>query len=206
MTETNPTLSPRQIAAKKAWETMRANKAAGIAPAGKRKAALRTSTAPAPVVEPARKSPLRVTRSLIVEPVEAPAELTAGQKAAESKRLKIEARARIEEEARGVESASPLEDSRMVSMSIADRRIGTGWRPFVVLGIGKRDVLLFQPATLVTLKVERRSFDKFARPLSRTQAPKKTVRRIIRERMEEASRLQRRFSKTAARLALKAVA
>lgn len=157
-----------------------------------RKAALTASTAPVPAVR--QRPQVERVGYLASERVE----LTAGQKAAETRRLHEEARELVRLQKEGVKEESPLAENVMVSW------YDEGWRPFVVVGLGEKWATLFQPATLQTLKVARVEFDRYAKPLGR-KAPKKTVARVIRERLAEAAKYGFEFNRAVAGRAQDAV-
>lgn len=200
-------LTPRQQAAKRAWVTMNARKAVlGTASP----AALATASAaqlgqiaaliagePAPAAKPAKRQKVEVERVGFLS-ISSNVAMTAGQKAAETRRLHEEARefARLQKE--GVKEESPLAESVMVSW------YDEGWRPFVVVGLGEKWATLFQPATLTTLKVARVEFDRYAKPLGR-KAPKKSAARVIAARVAEAGKYGFEFNRAVAGRALEAV-
>lgn len=165
-----------------------------------------TPPPPPPVVTPPkprapRKPKLLVERGAIVIPPSAEAlKRLAGRRAREAV---ASLRADQERLAKGVEETSPLAGCAIVRMNVGGRIPGA--RNFVPTDVGNRKVKMFQPSTGVWVTVDRLSYDRFAAPLSKSQAPRKTVVRIIRERREEAKRLGLRYSVAGAKAALAAL-
>lgn len=157
-------LSPAQ----KAAITRRANKAAKIA------------------------IPARRRRTLIDRPglLCAPrAEMTAGQKAAITRKAHIAARARIEATKTGV--AEPLQiDQPVFDVYLDHPRVGCGWRRYIVIDSNFRWVTLFCPATLISIKLDRVTFDASARPAKKCNPH--ILSRLINEKMAAAERINDR--------------
>jgi len=174
-------------AAQKAWATRRARAA---------------TASPLPIMPPARqrRTVERVTALLAAS---APGELTAGQKAAETRRA-VDA-ARIEAEARrnGVEAVSPLANNAMVSLYVDDQKLGSGERSFLVLEIGQKTVRLFNAPTLSEIAVDRLAFDRHARPY---RSLTKTVAAIIARNQATFERLDLDYAPRTAREAMRVLA
>lgn len=106
------------------------------------------------------------------------AELSPAKKAWLTRRLRDEARAeqaqRKQEAAEAAASVSPLDGEKIVSYWCDDPTIGCGSRLFVVMDIGPQWVQLFYAPRLCHLRVDRVTFDKYAKP-SRGSSPRKTV-------------------------------
>jgi hypothetical protein len=108
-------------------------------------------------------------------------ELSPQQKAWETRRAKAEGRAIIE--ARKVEAAapppppSPVADARHVELWLDRQDVGCGYRRYTVLEVGDRVVRLFSASKLIAIDVDRREFDRWARPVRHKGA---TVAGIIR--------------------------
>ena len=174
-------------AAQKAWATRRARAAAA---------------SPLPTMPPARarRAVERVSPLLAGS---ARAELSAGQKAAETRRA-VEA-ARVEAEARrnGIAEVSPLADHAMVTFYVDDQKLGCGERSFLVLEIGQKTVRLFNAPTLSEISVDRVAFDRHARPY---RSLTKTVAAIIARNQAEFERLDLEYDPRVAKRALEALA
>lgn len=105
----------------------------------------------------------------------APAELSPAQKAWVTRRARDAQREIIETTKAGVDKPSPLAGEKIVALQIdEDNEIGSGRRLYVVVEIGDRWVTLFHPPQLVNRRVDRLTFDRYARP-SPASSPKKTV-------------------------------
>lgn len=161
-------LSPAQ----RAWITIRARKAALAA--GASIDAINAIRTPAPEADaepefkPVRRERVKVDR---VSPLsEGPAEMTAGQKAAETRRLLEEARAKLEAIKAGVEAPSDLADAFAVELNVDDAKVGCGQRSFVVVAIDIRTVTLFNVPTLTTIQIDRITFEQDAKPYKTTKA------------------------------------
>jgi hypothetical protein len=170
-------LSPAQ----RAWITIRARKAALAAGASADAInAIKTPAsdaikAKAAKVEPEinQAKPVRRERVKVdrVSPLaDGPAEMTAGQKAAETRRLLEEARAKLKALKAGVQTPSDLADAFAVEMNIDDAKVGCGLRTFIVVEINVRAVTLFNVPTLTTITVDRISFEQDAKPYKTTKA------------------------------------
>jgi len=137
---------PEMNAAQKAWATRRAR----LAEAGS-----------VSVAAPIKKPATAIERvSAILEPKR---EMTAGEKAAETKRLEAQARADAELMRKGISNA-PAIQSPTVTMWVDDAKVGCGIRNFVVIEIGPRWVRMFHVATLQEVRVTRIEFDRYATP------------------------------------------
>lgn len=136
-------------AAQKAWATRRARLAAEKA-------------APLPPPAPARRKRQLVDRIGALVAIEP--EKTAGQKAAESRAIALQARAELEARRAGVEQPSALAECKTVRMWVDDAKVGCGFRNFVVVEIGTKVVRLFSAPALREIDVSRYDFDKYAKP------------------------------------------
>lgn len=179
-------------AARKAWETRRA-RASGLAPAAPiRPAAPQTSTSDvamnaaqkawatrrareatasaensASLRDPAKISAKGTTVDRISAILAPRPEMTAGEKAAETKRLEAQARADAEALRKGFGESAIT--SPTVTMWIDDAKIGCGIRNFVVIEAGPRWVRMFHVATLQEILVTRIEFERYARPYEAKQ-------------------------------------
>lgn len=123
--------------------------------------------APAAPARP-RKAKVQVDRVGALHE-EAP-EMTAGQKAAATRAAIEEARRAQAARRNGVEEPSHLEDAVAVELYVDDAKLGCGQRNFVVVEIGPKLVTLFYPATLATLKLDRVTFERDAKPYKTSNA------------------------------------
>lgn len=121
--------------------------------------------------------------------VNAPAPMNAAQKAWATRRARDTARADIQTLNRGVEQPSAVYDPKrpVVDIWLDDAKVGCGMRRYVVLECGSRWVKLFYYPSLVTVTVDRLTFDRKAKPAK--DAHKRTIARIIRENMAQAERI-----------------
>jgi hypothetical protein len=132
-------------AAQKAWATRRARLA---------------ETGGIPVAAPIKRPATAIDRvAAILEPKR---EMTAGEKAAETKRLEAQARADAELMRKGIANA-PAITSPTVTMWVDDAKVGCGIRQFVVIEADSRWVRMFHVATLQEIRVTRLEFDRYAR-------------------------------------------
>src|SRR5262245_29880212 len=117
------------------------------------------------------------------------------------KKAKEQVRATFTAIREGVSTPSPV-TSAMVDMYVDDRRVGCGFRRFVVLSVGRRWALLFHVPSLSQMKLDRRTFDTTARAVNYS---KRVVTSLIRVNLKQAERLGMRHSPRAAKLALSAM-
>jgi len=134
--------------------------------------------------------------------LEAPRELSAAQKAWVTRRARAQARADQVAVAKGVATPPPekIDGEPIVQLYVDEPSTGTGFRRFVVLSVGPKYAVLFHPATLSTLRVERPTFDRWATP-ARSSRPR-AIAAIIRRNMRQADRLEQRYSQTNAEQAI----
>lgn len=93
-----------------------------------------------------------------------PESLSPAQKAWATRRARDEARAHIIARKLGVAAPCPLAGHRIVRFYSEDAAIGLGWRHFVVVTMDARTVTLFYVPRLLNLKIDRLTFDRYARP------------------------------------------
>lgn len=105
-------------------------------------------------------------------------ELSPAQKAWVTRRARDAQREIITTTKTGIGAPSPLDGETIVSMVVND---DVGRRLYVVLEIGDRWVTLFYVPQLAAQRVDRLSFDRYARP-SPESSPRKTAR-LIRQQM-----------------------
>jgi hypothetical protein len=108
-----------------------------------------------------------------------PDKLSPAQKAWVTRRARDEKREIITATKTGVDTPSPLEGEKIVSMVIDD---DTGRRLYVVLEIGDRWATLLYVPQLSLHRVDRLSFDRYGRA-SPGSSPRKTAR-LIRQQMK----------------------
>lgn len=90
------------------------------------------------------------------------------QKAWETRRAKAEGRAAIEAAkvaAVAPPIPSPVADARHVQLWLDRQDVGCGYRRYTVLDVGDRVVRLFSASKLITIEVDRREFDRWAKPV-----------------------------------------
>lgn len=127
------------------------------------------------------------------------AEMTAGQKAAETRKAFLAARADLETLRQGVQERAAFGEGDAVTLYVDDAKIGCGERLFVVSGISGRTVTLFQPSMLKSVTVDRLSFDRHAKP---SDAPVSRLADRISTNATQADRLSLEYSPREVRKAL----
>lgn len=88
----------------------------------------------------------------------------------------------------------------VVRLYVDDARIGSGWRLFVVLRIGRARALLLEPIQLVTLTVDRATLERHGQPCPGVK-PARLAKRI-RANLRALKRLGLRHSSKGARAAI----
>lgn len=101
------------------------------------------------------------------------ASLTPGQiaarKAAETRRLRAAARQQIEAVKVGTSAPSPVGDARYVHFNCGDESpAGCGWRELLVTSLGPKWATVVYVPLLARWRVDRYTFDKFAKALNVT--------------------------------------
>lgn len=86
-----------------------------------------------------------------------------------------------------------VEDFQMVQIFVDETNVGCGFRRFMVLEIGPRVVRLFSCASLENILVDRKRFERDAKPAKR--AFKKELASIVRRNIAMADRANERVSK-----------
>lgn len=150
-------------AARKAWATRRARMTGASHPEPDQ-------------LPPARRKRVLVDRVSPLAVAKASPELTAGQKAAASRKALEDARAEREAMRNGIEAPSPLASSKMVTLWVEHDKIGDGYRNFLVVEIGQKQVVLFNAPTLCEITIDRVTFERHAKPY---RSLTKTVAAII---------------------------
>jgi hypothetical protein len=117
-------------------------------------------------------------------------ELTPAQKAWVTRRARDVARAVIVTKRQGTDKLSPLAGEKIVSYAPSETEgdkvatdIGAGRRLYVVVAINDSEAVLFYAPQLKTVRVDRLSFDRYAKP-SPKSSPRNTAK-LIRERMAQ---------------------
>src|SRR5579864_7767119 len=111
---------------------------------------------------------------------ESPTPMNAAQKAWATRRAREAARADIATISRGIEQPSAAYDPKkpVVDINLDDPKVGCGLRRYVVLECGTRWVKLFYYPSLITVRVDRLTFDRKAKLAK--DAKKRVIARIIR--------------------------
>lgn len=120
---------------------------------------------------------------------ESPAPMNAAQRAWATRRAREAARADIAVLNAGVTEPSNAFDPKkpVVDINIDDAKVGCGMRRYVVLDCGPRLVRLFYYPRLITLTVDRLTFDRKAKRAR--DADRKKISAIIRENVAMADRM-----------------
>lgn len=116
-------------------------------------------------------------------------QLSPAHRAWETRRAKAEGRAAIEAAkvaAVAPPEPSPVADARHVQLWLDRQDVGCGYRRYTVLEIGDRVVRLFSAAKLITIEVDRREFDRWAKPVRHKGT---TVAGIIKNNQRLADRI-----------------
>lgn len=95
-------------------------------------------------------------------------QLSPAHRAWETRRAKAEGRAAIEAAkvaAVAPPEPSPVADARHVQLWLDRQDVGCGYRRYTVLDVGDRVVRLFSASKLITIEVDRREFDRWAKPV-----------------------------------------
>jgi hypothetical protein len=123
---------------------------------------------------------------MLAEPIKP---MSAAQKAWATRRARDSARVEIATIKAGVSrpSAAFDPDKPVVDLWLDDIKVGCGQRRYVVLECGTKWVRLFYPPRLISLTIDRVTFDRHAKPA--TNAKPKVLRRIIRDNVAMAKRI-----------------
>lgn len=115
--------------------------------------------------------------------------MNAAQRAWATRRARDAARADIKTIAAGIEQPSAAYDPKkpVVDIWLDDAKVGCGMRRYVVLECGPRAVKLFYYPSLVTVTVDRLTFDRKAKPAR--DARKRKIAQIIRDNVALAERV-----------------